>query len=100
DSHQILRLAQVDDIVGPSRYHVDRFNLISADLKLHHLSGMNVPLLDETMSCHYDKQFPFGIMPVLAFCDPRLADINADLSTIGSMYQFRKASAVITVHFQ
>ena len=61
---------------------------------------MNVPLLNQSMTRHYDKQFPLGIMPVLPFGDAWFADVDADLAAVGSVYQLRKRASVVHIHLQ
>ena len=51
DSNQIFRVRQIDDIVSPARDHVNCFDLIPAYFKLHHLSSVNISLLDQAMVC-------------------------------------------------
>ena len=46
-----------------------------------------------------NKLFPFAVVPVLPFCNPRLTDVNANLTTIYSMNQLCKRTTIITVHF-
>ena len=70
--NQILRFAEVNYIVGPARNHVDSFYLVSGNLKLHHLPGVDVTLLNQTVTSNYNKQFPLGIVPMLALRDARL----------------------------
>ncbi len=70
--NQILRLTEVNNVVGPARNHVDGLYLISGNLKLHHLSGVDVTLLNQTVTGNYDKELPLGVVPMLALCDARL----------------------------
>ena len=96
--HQIFCLAQVDDIVRPARYHMNRFNLIAADFKFHGLTSVDVALLNESVPGNHNKQLPLRVVPVLAFCNTRFADIDRNLSTVLGVHQFRKAAAVVHIH--
>lgn len=97
--NQIFGMGQINNIMSPSGNHVDSFDPISTYLKFHSLSGIDIPLLDQAMSMHYNKLFPLGIMLVLALGDSRFTDINGNLAAILSMYQLSKRTSVITVHF-
>ena len=66
DRHQIFRLRQIDDVVRPAGNHVDRLKLVAGDLKLYRFSGVDVPLLDQSVTCNHDEQLPLGVVPVLA----------------------------------
>ena len=70
--HQILGIAQVDDVVRPAGDHVDRFDLLPRHFELHRLAGVDVALLDEAMTVHHDELFPLAVVPVLALGDARL----------------------------
>ena len=48
--HQILRLGQVNDIVGPAGNHVDSLNLVPGNLKFYRFSGIDVPFLDQAVT--------------------------------------------------
>ena len=49
--NQVFCIRQVDDVVCPARDHVNCFDLIPAYFKLHHLSSVNISLLDQAMVC-------------------------------------------------
>lgn len=66
DSNQIFRIRQIDDIMSPAGNHIDCFDLIPAYFKFHRLSGVNISLLDQTVSVNNNKLLPFGVMPMLA----------------------------------
>lgn len=51
------------------------------------------------MTMYNNELFPLAVVPVLSFCDPGLADINADLATIYSVNQLCKKTTIITIHF-
>lgn len=88
--HQILCFRQIDDVVGPAGDHVDSLDFIAGNLKLHRFSSIDVPLLNQAVASDHDKQFPLGVVPVLAFGNTGLRDIDAHLSTVSSVYQFGK----------
>ena len=69
---------------------MNSLNLISADLKLHRLAGVDIAFLYESMSLNDYKQLPFTVMPMLSLGDTRSADIDADLSAILGVDQFGK----------
>lgn len=66
---------------------MDGLYLVSGNLKLYRLSGVDVTLLNQTVTGNYDKELPLGIVPMLALRDARLGDINADLTAILGMYK-------------
>ena len=75
DRHQIFRLRQVDDVMRPAGNHMDSFNSIPGNLKLHRLTGIDVAFLNQTMTSHYDEQFPLAVVPVLPLGDSRATDM-------------------------
>ena len=80
--HQIFRLGQVDDVVCPAGDHVNGFNLIAGDLKLHRLIGVDIALLNQTVSSHYNEQLPLAVVPVLPLRNSGAADVDRHLSTV------------------
>lgn len=48
--HQILRLRQVDDVVGPAGNHVDSLNFVPGNFKLHRFSSVDVSLLNQSVT--------------------------------------------------
>ena len=82
NSNQILGVRQIDDIVCPSRNHINRFNLLTTDFKFHGLSGIDIPLLDQAVPMDNNELFPLTIVPMLALGDTRLGNINAYLATV------------------
>ena len=98
--HQIFRLRQVDNIVGPAGNHVDSLDFIPRNFKLYRFPGVDVPLLDQAVASDHDKEFPLGVVPVLAFGNTGLRDIDAHLSTVSSVYQLGKGTSVVHVHLQ
>ena len=62
--------------------------------KFHHFAGINIPFLNQTMPCHNNKKLPLTIMPMLPLGNPRLTDIDRNLSTILCMHKFRILSRI------
>ena len=52
------------------------------------------------MTRDYDEELPLGVVPMLAFGDTRLGDIDADLSAIQGVDQLRETASVIHIHLQ
>lgn len=100
DRHQIFRLRQVDDVMRPAGNHMDSFNFIPENLKLHRLSGIDVALLNQTMTSHYDEQFPLAVVPMLPLGDTWSADVNGHLSAVCRVNQLGKRATVVHIHLQ
>ena len=98
--HQILRLRQVDDVVGPAGNHMDSLDFIPGNLKLHRFSSIDVSLLDQAVTSHYNEQLPLGVVPVLPLGDSRTADVDRHLTAISGVHQFRERATVVHVHFE
>ena len=79
---------------------MDSLDLIPGNFKLHRFSGVDVPLLNQTMPCHHNEQLPLGVVPVLPLGDARAADVDAHLPTVSGMNQFRERTTVVHVHLQ
>ena len=86
--------------MGPSRYHIYCFNLVSGYFEFDFFSGIDIPFLYQSMAGHYNKLFPLTVVPMLTFCDSRLTDINGYLSTIHRVNQFCKGASRILIHLQ
>ena len=100
DGDEVLSVGEVDVVVGVARQHVDGLDVVATDFELYHLIGAKLALLNQTMSRHYDEELPLGVVPVLTLRDARFRDIDAHLTAVQRMHQFREASAVIHVHLQ
>ena len=96
--HQILRVAQVDDVMGVSGQHVDGLDLLAGHLKLDHLIRANPTLLDKAMAGHHDKELPLGIVPVLALGDAGLGNVHGELTAGCRPQELGKAAAIVYVH--
>ena len=79
---------------------MDSLDLVSGNLKLYRFPGVDVTFLNQAVTCHHDEQFPLGIVPVLSLGDARTTDVDAHLTAVGSVYQFRKGATVVHVHLQ
>ena len=97
-SNQILGIAQVEDIMCLTWNHVDHLDLISANLKLHHITRYDIPLLDQTMTMYHNELRPLAIMPVLTLGDAGLGDVNAHLSTVSGVNQLCEAATIVALH--
>ena len=84
----------------PAGDHVHRFDLVTGHLKLHHLAGVDVPLLDEAVTVHHDELLPLAVVPVLPLGDARPTDIDGHLPAVLRVHQLREAAAVVHVHLQ
>ena len=98
--HQIFRFRQVDDIVSPAGNHVDSLDLVPGNLKFHRFPGVDVPLLNQAMTGDHNEQLPLGVVPVLPLGDAWTADVDAHLTAIGGVHQFRERATVIHVHLE
>ena len=52
--------AEVDNVVGPAGNHVNSLDFITGNFKLYRFAGVDVPLLDQSVTGNHDEQFPFG----------------------------------------
>ena len=82
DCDEVLCVGEVDDVVGVAWKHVNCFDLVTAHLKIEDFVRTYSALLDKSVAAYYDEEFPFGVVPVLAFGDARFADVYAYLSTV------------------
>ena len=69
---KILRLAQIDDIVGAARQHMNGLRLLAPHLKFQHLITADAALLNQGVACNNNEKLPLGIVPVLALRDAGL----------------------------
>ena len=61
---------------------------------------VEIPLLNQSMTSHHDELLELGVVPVLAFGDARLADVDGDLTGIQGMHQLGEAATGIHIHLQ
>ena len=80
DGNQIFCVREIDDVMRPSRNHVDCFNLITRNLEADLLPGVDVPFFNQTMPMNHNKLLPLGVVPVLPLGDARFANVDADIS--------------------
>ena len=73
----------------PAGDHVDSFDPVSAHFEGNFLSGVDVSLFDQAMTSHDDELLPLAVMPVLAFCNAGLADVNGYLSAVNGVQSFQ-----------
>ena len=52
------------------------------------------------MAFHHDELLKLGVMPVLAFCDARLRNVDTNLTAIEGMDEFGEGSTLIDIHLQ
>ena len=57
--HQILGVAEVDDVVRITRKHVHRLDVVAAHLKLDNFVRAFLALLNQPATFHDDEKFPF-----------------------------------------
>jgi len=98
DRDEVLDLAEVDDVVGVAREHVDALDVVAGDFELDHLVGAELALLDEAMAGDDDKELPLGVVPVLPFGNAGLRDIDRDLAAVEGVDQLGKGAAVVDIH--
>ena len=76
-SHQILSVAQVDDIMSvAARQHVDGLDLVARDLELDHLIGADLAFLNKAMPRYHNEEFLLGVVPVLPLDDTGLGNVH------------------------
>ena len=100
EGNEILGLAEVDDVMRVSRQHVNRLDLLTADLKLDDLVGADLPLLNEPVARDHNKELPLAVVPVLPFGDARLRDIHAELVVVQGLQKLGERASLIAVHLQ
>lgn len=86
--------------MGVAWEHVDALDVVARNLKLDDLVRTELAFLDETVTAHHNEELPLGVVPVLAFGDAGLADVDAHLATVQGVNQFSEATTVIHVHLQ
>ena len=87
DDDEIFGVGEVDDVVGVAGEHVDGLDVVAADFKFDGVVGAagggvgaDLAFLDEAVAGDDDEEFPFGVVPVLAFGDAGFGDVDADLA--------------------
>ena len=97
---EVLGLAQIDDVVGVPRQHVDGLGLVAGHLKFQHLAAADAALLNQTVARNHDEKLPLRVVPVLTLCDAGLRDVDAELAAALGFEQLGKAAAGVLVLFQ
>ena len=98
--HQILRIAQIDDIVCIARQHMHRLDLFSGHFEFDHFIGPDLSFLDQGMTGYDDEDLPLAVVPVLYFRNAWFRNIDTVLSMIACFQQLGKAASFISVHLQ
>ena len=70
-------VAEVDDVVRVAGKHVDALDVVARDFKLDDFIRAELALLNEAVTADHDEELPLGVVPVLAFGDAGLADVDA-----------------------
>ena len=73
----------------PAGDHVDSFDPVSAHFEGNLLSGVDVSLLDQAVTMNNNELLPLAVVPVLAFCNAGLADVNGYLSAVNGVQSFQ-----------
>ena len=63
DGDEVFCVAQIDDVVGVTREHVDSLDVVARDLELDDLVGAQLTLLDEAVALYYDELRGFCVLP-------------------------------------
>ena len=98
DCNKILRIAQVDDIVRPARFHPYALDMVTGYFILLDLIILQIPHLDKTMTLNNDKYLVLAVVPVLALGNAWLRNVDAYLPAVGCPHQLRETAAIIAVH--
>ena len=82
--------------------HVDGLDVVAVHFPLQHLAlrVVEVALLDESVTLDNNELLELGVVPMLAFGDAGLGDIDANLAAIKCVHQLRKRTSVIDIHLQ
>ena len=100
NSHKVLCLTQIDNVMGITGEHMNSLDLISTNFKLDNFVSTYLTLLNKTMTGNNYKELPLAVMPVLSLSNPGIANIYRELTTVSSFQKLGKASSVIAVHLQ
>ena len=79
---EVLSVAEVDDVVCIAWEHVDALNVVARDFKLDDFVGAEFALLNQSVATDHDEELPLGVVPMLAFGDARLGNVDAHLATV------------------
>ena len=80
--------------------HVDGLDVVAVHLPLQHLAlrVVEVTLLDESVTLDNNELLELGVVPMLAFGDARLTNVDTHLSCIEGMHQLREGTSIVHVH--
>ena len=98
--YEVFGVGEVDDVVGVAWKHVNSLDLVTRHLKVEDFIRAYPSLLNQATAAHYDEELPFGIVPMLAFGDAWLADIDRYLTTVQCVDKFSKRTSVVNIHLQ
>lgn len=74
--YEIIRIAQVNNVVSVAREHNDALDFISTYLIIEDFTGSFLAKLNQTMTRNNDELLPLGVVPVFALGYSRLRDIR------------------------
>ena len=99
-SYEVFGVGEVDDVVGVAGEHVDALDVVAGDFELDDFAFgvVEVALLDKAVTAHHDEELPLGVVPVLAFGDARLRNVNRNLTAIQGVNQLGKRASVVHIH--
>ena len=83
-----------------ARQHDDGLDAVTADFIFNDLVTSLLAHLDQAVAGNHDELLPFRVVPMLAFRDARLGNVDAYLTAIQRVYQLGKRPARIHVHLQ
>ena len=84
----------------PAGDHINRFDLVAADLELDDLARVDIALLNQSVTVDDDEELPLRVVPVLSLRNARLADIDGDLAAVEGVDEFGEAPAIVAVHLE
>jgi len=106
DSHKVIGVGKVDDAVGVAWYHLNHPDMIAAHREFHDRIVFPFLILadfaqpNEPGSADYHELLVLAVVPVVAFGDAGLGDVDADLSPVGRAQEFGEAAAGVNIHLQ
>ena len=86
--------------MGVAWKHVYCFDLVTRNLKIEDFIRAYSTLLNESVTAYNDEEFPLCVVPMLAFCDAWLADVDAYLAAVQSVNEFSERTSVVNVHLE
>ena len=98
--HEVLGVAEVDDVVRIAGQHVHGPDVLARDLELYHLVGADPALLYQAAAAHDDEELPLGVVPVLPLGHAGSRDVHAHLTAFLRTEDFGEAAPLVDVHLQ